>query len=132
MGKGGYTGGSTVIHAGTGWFGKGSVTSQPSEKKPKNEPRQHRANKAKKKKPKQEYSNPKGNGLTIPEQIRAAERKVGRITSEIAQTERKIAELKRQLVDAKSVLEKTRNLPRRTALGDALLEAKRAEAKQSS
>lgn len=120
MGKGGYTGGSTVIHAGSGWFGRGSVTSQKSdEKKPKQEPKRHFLKVSKRKKQKQEFPNPKGNGLTIPEQLQAAERKARRLLPEIAQTERRLADLRRQLANAKDDVERIKNLPRRSALGRA-------------
>lgn len=128
MGKGGYIGGSTVIHAGSDWFGRGSVTSQPSEKKKsKDEPKRPAGKKRKGKKKGQPFPNPKGNGLTIPEQIKAAERKVERLASEISQTERKLLRLRNQLENVKKEVERARSLPRRTALGNALHKAQQTE-----
>lgn len=124
MGKGGYNGGSTVIHGGSNWFGRGSVTSQPAEAK-KTEPKLQSSQKREKKKPKQDYPNTKGNGLTIPEQIKAAERKAGRLASEIAQTERRLKELRSHLASAKDEIERAKNLPRRTVMGVALQKAEK-------
>jgi hypothetical protein len=127
MGRGGYNGGSTVIHAGSGWFGRGSVTSQPSEKKkhPSSPAKPHR--KRKKAKRNAPPSSSKGSGLTIPEMVAKAENKVRSISNEIASTKRRLAVLERDLESAKAHAKAVRNTPRRTALGAALLEAEKAK-----
>jgi hypothetical protein len=114
MSKGGYHGGSTVIHAGSGWLGKGSVTSQPGEKKKK----QHgpARSKPKKKASKSKVSTPKtGNGLTRAEIVARAARKVRTLESEIAKTQRTLARLQRDHAAALVEVEEAKNLPSLTA-----------------
>lgn len=125
-----YNGGSTVIHAGSGWFGKGSVTSQPGEKK-KHPPR---TSKPKKRKAKKGSPTPraKGNGLTIPEMIARAEKRVQAIHKEIANTKRRLAALERDLTRAQSQVEVARNTPRKTAAGAALHEAEKERRETAS
>lgn len=126
MGKGGYNGGSTVIHAGSSWFGRGSVTSQPGEKK-KRPPADTRP-KRKKKGAKVDISAPKkGSGLTIAEITVKAEQKVRALESDITKTKQRLASLERDLTRARSELDTARNLPRKTALGAALHEAEKAK-----
>ncbi|WP_430445314.1 hypothetical protein [Sphingorhabdus contaminans] len=122
MGKGGYNGGSTVIHAGSGWFGGGSVTSRPADKK-KASPHSLKPKRKKSAKVKNAVASKKGNGLTIAEKIRKADQKVLSLESEIGKTRRHLAALERDLTRAKSEAEAARNLPRKTALGAALHEA---------
>lgn len=114
MSKGGYHGGSTVIHAGSGWLGKGSVTSQPGEKKKT----QHgpARSKPKKKASKSKVSTPKtGNGLTRAEIVARAARKVRTLESEIAKTQRALARLQHDHAAALVEVEEAKNLPPKTA-----------------
>lgn len=128
MGRGGYNGGSTVIHAGSGWFGKGSVTSQPSEKKKRGSAASTKSRRKKNKSKQVASRKPsKGNGLTIPEMIARAEKKVRSISSEIANTKKRLAALERDLEKAKAQVDAARNTPRRTALGNAILAAQKAK-----
>ena len=127
MGKGGYNGGSTVIHAGSGWFGKGSVTSQPEgKKKPKaalTKP------KRKKKSGKKTTSVPKkGNGLTLPEILARARQKVQAIEAEIAKTKKHLAKLERERTKAQADAEKATKLPPKTAMGIAFQNAQQSSA----
>lgn len=125
MGKGSRVGGSgwAGVHGSLVGMGRGFPGPKPSfAKKPK-------AKNGKKKEVKQPIPKFKGRGLTIPEQIKAGEKKVGRIWSEIKQTERKLLELNCQLESANSDLEKARNQPRKTALGQALHQASKAATK---
>lgn len=113
MSKGGYHGGSTVIHAGSGWLGKGSVTSQPSEKKKKQHARAQ--SKSKKKAIKGKTSKPKtGNGLTRAEIVARASQKVRTLESEIAKTQRTLARLHRDHAAALIEAGVARNLPPKT------------------
>lgn len=128
MGRGGYNGGSTVIGPrSVGWFGgRGSVTSQPSSrsKKTRSQPA--------KLKNKRKGPNPansagatpaNGNGLTIAEQVGKAKKKVRSVEAEIGRTKQQLMKLERQLADARKQLERAENLPRRSALGQALANA---------
>jgi hypothetical protein len=125
MGRGGYNGGSTIIGPrSVGWFGgRGSVTSQPSTSGKK---------KVRLSKPKKKRKGPpaksagaapaKGNGLTIPEQVTKAKKQVRSIEAEIGRTKHQLANLERQLAQAKQELHRAENLPRRSALGQALVQ----------
>lgn len=131
MGKGGYIGGSTVIHAGSGWFGKGSITSQPGGKK-KRQSVQSKP-KRKKKTSKSDTSVPKkGNGLTLAEIKAKAQKKVRAIESEIAKTKRRLAQLERDHAKALVEAEKTNKMPPKTAIGMALQKAHQTSAKSKS
>ena len=126
MGKGGYIGGSTVIHAGSGWIGRGSVTSQPAEK-PKRAPATGKANSKKKARKGSLGAPKKGNGLTIAETVAKANQKVHSIESEIGRTKQRLGALERDLTQALKEVEAAQNLPRKTALGVALQEADKSK-----
>jgi len=66
---------------------------------------------------------PKCNGLTIPEQVAKASKTVRTIEADIAKTKLRLANLERLLVDARKQLERAENLPRRSAVGQALVKA---------
>lgn len=127
MGKGGYNGGSTIIGPrSVGWFGgRGSVTSQPST----NSKKKVRLSKPKKKRKGPKAATPgtaaprKGNGLTIPEQVAKAKKMVRTIEADIVKTKQRLINLERLLVDARNQLQRAENLPRRSALGQALVKA---------
>lgn len=128
MGKGGYNGGSTLIGPrSVGWFGgRGSVTSQPNNGGNKSKVRiskPKKKRKAPKPAPPAGAAHPKGNGLTIPEQVARAKKKVRAVEADIATTKQQLAKLERQLGEAKRQLQRAENLPRRSALGQALVEA---------
>lgn len=128
MGKGGYNGGSTVINAGSGWVGRGSVTSQSGGPK-KKQSAVNTKSKRKKKGPKVDFSvSKKGNGLTIREMVTKAEQRVLTIESDIVKAKQRLRTLERDLVRARLEVETARNLPRKTALGAALHDAQRANA----
>lgn len=126
MGRGGYNGGSTVIGPrSVGWFGgRGSVTSQSSSSTNKTKVRLSKPKKKKRKGPKQAVPAPagplKGDGLTIPEQVARAKKRVSSVKSDIAKTRQQLARLERQLIYAEKQLENAQNLPRRSSLGQAL------------
>lgn len=121
MGKGGYNGGSTVIHAGSGWMGKGSVTSQRLGKKAV-----FGKSGTRKKVPKSDTSVPKkGNGLTIAEIMARARRRVLTLEIEIAQTKKLLAKLERSYTQALVDVDKARRMPRKTAAGAALHQAQK-------
>lgn len=119
MGKGGYLGGSTIVGPrSTGWFGLGSPTMQPSSiKQGTSKPKKRKGVKAVMPAP-----SLKGTGLTIPEQIVKARKRVDAVEADIAKTRKRLTELDRQLVDAKRQLTSAQNLPRRSAIGRALVE----------
>lgn len=127
MGKGGYNGGSSVIHAGSGWVGRGSVTSQPGERKKKQPIRPPNPKKKGTQYPATSLPPAKGGGLTIPEIIARADRKVKSIEAELARTRKKLSSLERELAMAMEDAAKARNLPRKTALGIALHEAEQTQ-----
>lgn len=120
MSKGGYNGGSTLVHAGSSWGGRGSVTSQPADKPKRKSP--------KPKLPRRKGRSANGNGLTIPEQISRATERVQAVESEIVKTKRLLAKLERDLVKALEGVVAAQSLRRRTALGTALHEAQKAKA----
>lgn len=118
MGKGGYNGGSTVIHAGSGWFGKGSVTSQPAAKKKK--PPESANPKRKKKAQKGNLGlSSKGNGLTRADIVAKATQRVRTIESEIAKTKQRLATLERDLAQAIVAVKAAQSLPSKTVQGFA-------------
>lgn len=121
MSGGGYNGGSTVIHGGSGWFGHGSVTSQPGNKSKGGLSSAKSRKKAKAKAKKGSPSGPeKGNGLTLAETIAKSVDKVGTIEGEIAKTKLRLAMLEHNLVQAVSEAEVARKLPLKTAKSMAL------------
>lgn len=130
MGKGGYNGGSTVIHGGSGWFGRGSVTSQPGEKKKKQPIPPPNSKKKKKAKPSAPKNlAPKGSGLTIAEIVARAEKKVRSVEGELSRAKSRVAALEQDLAKARAEAEKARDLPRKTALGMALHQGEKAKTK---
>ncbi|MCH8615901.1 hypothetical protein LZ016_07285 [Sphingomonas sp. SM33] len=66
----------------------------------------------------------KGNGLTIPDQVAKASKTVRTIEADIAKTKLRLVNLERLLVEARKQLERAENSPRRTALGQALADAR--------
>ena len=128
MGRGGYNGGSTIIGPRSiGWFGgRGSVTSQPSSNGKKAKVRLSKPKK-KRKGPKPGNAAPmapkKGNGLTIPEQVAKARKRVQAVEADVQKTRQRLRALERQLEDARRQLERAENLPRRSPLGQALAKA---------
>lgn len=113
MSKGGYNGGSTVIHAGSGWFGRGSVTSQPTDKKKK--PASTTQPKRKKKALKGSLGVPsKGNGLTRSDIVAKAAQKARSIESEIAKSKQRLATLERDLALAMIEVKAAQSLPTKT------------------
>jgi predicted nucleic acid-binding Zn-ribbon protein len=66
---------------------------------------------------------PKGNGLTIPEQVERARKRAHSVQMDIAKTQKRLAELQRQLADAERQLKAALSAPRRSALGQALAKA---------
>lgn len=126
MSKGGYHGGSTVIHAGSGWVGRGSVTSQPADK-PKRAPAPSKPKPKKKAKKGSLGVANKGNGLTIAEIVAKAAQKVRALENEIAKARKRLTVLESDLARAKVDADATRNLPRKSALGAALHEAGKAK-----
>lgn len=137
MGKGGYLGGSTIIGPRSfGWFGTGSQKksgSKPKTKKPHGQahgqatPKQNAApvtSNKKKRKPAHPPSPPrKGNGLTIPEQVNRARKKVRAIEAEVTKGKARLLKLERQLQDARKELERVQKQPRRSSVGQALAKA---------
>ena len=128
MGRGGYNGGSTIIGPrSVGWFGgRGSVTSQPSSngKKAKvglSKPKKKR--KGQKPRNAATFTPTKGNGLTIPEQVAKARKRVQAVGADVQKTKQRLVALERQLEDARRQLERAENLPRRSPLGQALAKA---------
>lgn len=120
MGKGGYHGGSTLVGWGAGaFFGKGSVTMQPASKgkakagRPKRPTRPSTQTKA---------GSPNA-GLTIPEQVARAKKRVDAVTADITKTRTRLKELARQLGEAERQLEAAQKLPRRSAAGRAGVKA---------
>ena len=135
MGRGGYNGGSTIIGPrSVGWFGgRGSVTSQPSSNGKKAKVRLSEPKKKRKGPEPGDVSAAtpmKGNGLTIPEQIARAKKRVRAVEDDVGRAKQKLLKLERQLADARKQLERAENLPRRSALGQAL--AKAAEPERQS
>lgn len=125
MGKGGYLGGSSLVGWGAGMFsGRGSVTSQPATKgkATAGKPRKARKPDAQVKK------STTGAGLTIPEQVARAEKRVDAVKADITKTRSRLAELVRQLAEAERQLDAAQRLPRRSAVGIA--KAKAAEGRQ--
>lgn len=114
MGKGGYNGGSTVIHAGSGWFGRGSVTSQPADKK-KSAPAPTKLKRNKKAQKGSLGVPKKGNGLTRSDIVAKAAQKVRSIESEIAKTKQRLATLERDLAQAMIDVKNAQSLPPKTA-----------------
>lgn len=102
-----------MIHAGLGWFGKGSVTSQPGEKKKKQPPSQAPKRKKKSAKTGSPISG-KGNGLTRAEIVSRAEKKVRALEGEIKKTQRRLRDLEQELSSALLDSEKAKNLPSKT------------------
>ena len=124
MGKGGYLGGSMVIQGGSGWVGRGSVTSQKSDKPravfAKNSPK----NGNKKPKPKSPKSNKnKLNGLTRAEQVQRSIIKVASTQQEITTLKRQLTALEAKLKKAMTDVGRTQNLPRKSAVRVALPDA---------
>jgi hypothetical protein len=113
-----------VIHAGLGWFGKGSVTSQPADKK-KKPPAPVKPNRKKKAKKGSLGVSSKGNGLTRADIVAKAAQKVRTIESEIAKTKQRLAALERDLAQATVDVKAAQSLPAKTALGLAHQSAKR-------
>ena len=64
-------------------------------------------------------------GLSIPEMMARSRGKVGRITSDIQKTERKLADLREKLKLAERELQRVKDTPRRSALGQALHKAQK-------
>ena len=133
MAEGGYSGGSSVVGWGSGsWVGRGSVTSQSSAK-PKGGSSQSKSKqnvssstKPKAKKRKIVSANEsaklshKGNGLTIPEMVAKAHKRVVTVEREIASTRRLLSELELSMQAAKRELVAAQNMPRRSAVGVAM------------
>lgn len=65
----------------------------------------------------------KGNGLTIAEQVAKAEKWVRAVEADVARARQKLGKLDRQLAEARKQLDRAKNLPRRSALGQALAKA---------
>lgn len=125
MGKGGYLGGSSLVGWGAGAFsGRGSVTMQPAtnDKATAGKPRKARKPDAQTKK------RTTGAGLTIPEQVARAKKRVDAVKADITKTRSRLTELSRQLAEAERQLDAAQNLPRRSAAGIA--KAKAAEGRQ--
>lgn len=121
MGKGGYNGGSTVIHAGSGWMGKGSVTTQRPGKKAT-----FGKSGSQKKVPRNDTSVPKkGSGLTLAEIMAKAQRRVRTLEIEISKTKRLLVTLERSYTQALIDVENVRSMPRKTAAGAALHQAQK-------
>lgn len=117
MGKGGYNGGSTVIHAGSGWFGKGSVTSQPGEKKKKKPPAPAKPSRKKKAQKAAAPSPPSRSGLTRAEIVARAQKRVRRLEAEITKAQRNLEHLRRQHAAALAEAGKAHSLPPKSADG---------------
>jgi hypothetical protein len=64
-------------------------------------------------------------GLTIPEQVARAKKRVDAVVADITKTRARLRDLERQLAEAERQLEAAQKLPRRSAAGRA--EAKVAE-----
>ena len=128
MGRGGYNGGSTIIGPrSVGWFGgRGSVTSQPSSNGKKAKVRLSKP-KEKRNGQKPRSAAPsmptKGCGLTIPEQVAKASKRVQAAEADVQKTRQRLVALERQLEEARRQLERAENLPRRSPLGQALAKA---------
>jgi hypothetical protein len=114
-----------------GWFGSGSPTSQSRKPGKKVKLRSSKSKKKKRKGPKQpgsaDATPQKDNGLTIPEQVARAKKRVNSVKADIAKTRQQLARLERQLIYAEKQLENAMNLPRRSASGQALAKALGAE-----
>lgn len=62
-------------------------------------------------------------GLTIPEQVTRAKKRVDAVTADITKTRTRLRELAQQLVEAERQLEAAQKLPRRSAAGRAEVNA---------
>lgn len=148
MGKGGYLGGSTIIRAWGGHASKsktqvGAINLNAHLDKP-TQPKSVRKRKVKGTQQKADVSSAKpqkttakahkpapaaprkGNGLTIPEMIGKARKRVEAVEADLAKARRRVAEFDRQLLAAKKQLAEAENLSRRSALGHALAKATEA------
>lgn len=124
MGKGGYLGGSMVIQGGSGWVGRGSVTSQKSDKPKATSAKNSPNNASKKPKLKSPKSNKnKSNGLTRAEQVQRSNIKVASIQQEITTLKRQLTALEAKLEKAKIDVGRVQNLTRRPAIASALQNA---------
>ncbi len=118
MGKGGYHGGSSLVGWGARAFsGRGSVTMQPASKG------KSKAKAGRPKKPKPCMAPIKTGGvnagLTIPEQVTRAKKRVDAVMADLIKTRSRLKDLARQLVEAERQLEAAQKLPRRSAAGRA-------------
>lgn len=121
MAKGGYHGGSSLIGWGAGAFsGRGSVTMQPA-RKGKSKANGGRPKKPKKPRPSMAPMKTGGvnAGLTIPEQVTRAKKRVDAVMADINKTRTRLKDLARQLVEAERQLEAAQKLPRRSPAGRA-------------
>lgn len=116
MSKGGYNGGSTVIRGGSDWIGRGSVTSQPGEKK-KKPPMPAKPNRAKKAQKAAAPPAPSRSGLTRAEIVARAQQRVRRLEAEITKAQRNLQNLRRQHAAALAEAEEARSLPPKSAAG---------------
>lgn len=115
MGKGGYYGGSTIVHGGSGWFGNGSVTSQSGSVTSQSGKKKKSAGAKKSKRPsKKTHRINKDNGLTRAEKFSKASNKVVSIEKDIAKTKQRLQSLERILKIANNELEEAKNLPFKT------------------
>ncbi len=124
MGKGGYYGGSSLVGWGArAFYGRGSVTMQPASKGKS----KAKAGRPKKSKPSMAPMKTGGfnAGLTIPQQVTRAKKRVDTVMADIIKTRTRLTDLARQLVEAERQLEAAQKLPRRSAAGRA--EVKGAE-----
>jgi hypothetical protein len=96
---------------------------QPTSKKSQSTKRKSKAKKPIPVKPDEQDRSSKGRGLTIPEQVARARKRLGLVQADIAETKKRLVALEGQLVEAQKQLKNAENLPRRSALGRALVEA---------
>ena len=123
MGKGGYTGGSTIIHPGSSWFGKSS--SQTAKKK-KTKPVAPPVSSKPRKKKSERVEPPlekRSLGLTRAEIVTKTLKRVHLLEREIATAKRRLSALERDLVRAQADAVAAQQLPPKSALGLALREA---------
>lgn len=117
MGKGGYFGGSSVT-------GFGSYDYKISRMKPTKvkitKPGKKKSAAVSKPSPE---ARPKNSGLTIPEQVAKARKRVELLKADVVKAKKRLIDLDRQLVEARNQLKRAESLPRRSPLGRALVEA---------
>lgn len=125
MGKGGCHGGSSLVGWGAGAFsGRGSVTMQPASKG-KSKTKAGRPKKSKSFKVRMKTGGTNA-GLTIPEQVARAKKRVDAVVADITKTRTRLRDLARLLAEAERQLEAAQKLSRRSAAGRAVAEAAEA------